>query len=588
MSAFAQQRLDLALRHGAGVFTISKGLLYAYPVNEHVLLLAVLGDNPVELRFHGELSIGALAGLVEVDCFPLPLSLKNPKTATLQSCFREASHLWSPESWQVGIEASALPSAHPRTVRLNARASQDEPSSPKAEEPKVLFNEQARHTPRLSCIPHSGELQHAHRCLAATLFQDAPAQRGCCLAFVASAPSAFAKALNGSSDDPFRDFHARSSQPHTPTASSTPSRRTSGDTTPRPPPSSANPIVSFVPAQEVLDRLRLLLPAGMALAPAEQPGLCLPDATAALLESPDLSVVNAPSTLVMGAKGVGKSTLCQLLINRHFESGTQRVAVLDLDLGQSLYALPGSVALQIESAASWRDPVTRLGLASDNLICFWVGYASPKLCPDVYYSAVRRAYEAYKLAHRRGCFLYSPDWLTLLCCSVPSVVGGSKLVSALTGALVALVDDPDLRMETRARRRWEDHAFSERDDDRHEEHAVARAHRMTDQSIANLGLEVRSISTAPRILGLGCIHSVEAEKGYLVLITPLSDHAVRNCHALLPSHLELPPKLLKHQWLNRDQRRLLTGTVAGHNQLVAGHGLRSTRISVGRFRPNTS
>ncbi|CAK9104292.1 Polynucleotide 5'-hydroxyl-kinase nol9 (Nucleolar protein 9 homolog) [Durusdinium trenchii] len=99
---------------------------------------------------------------------------------------------------------------------------------------------------------------------------------------------------------------------------------------------------------------------------------------------------NPAVLLVMGAKGVGKSTCCRFLVNRLL----LQVYFLETDLGQPELGPPGVVTLH-----RIKDPLLQVPHAEQQLHerceAFFAGAATPQSHPALYTASVAKAFEAY-------------------------------------------------------------------------------------------------------------------------------------------------------------------------------------------------
>lgn len=91
------------------------------------------------------------------------------------------------------------------------------------------------------------------------------------------------------------------------------------------------------------------------------------------------------SVLVCGAKGVGKSTVCRLLVNRMLGRHTQ-VAFLDCDLGQPEFTPPGLVSLHKLDTPVLGPPHTNIRRPE---LAYFIGTTTSKPEPLLYSAAVR-------------------------------------------------------------------------------------------------------------------------------------------------------------------------------------------------------
>lgn len=91
------------------------------------------------------------------------------------------------------------------------------------------------------------------------------------------------------------------------------------------------------------------------------------------------------SVLVCGAKGVGKSSFCRLLVNRMLGRHT-KVAYLDCDLGQPEFTTPGLVSLHTLDTPVLGPPHTNIRRPE---LAYFIGTTSSKPEPLLYSAAVR-------------------------------------------------------------------------------------------------------------------------------------------------------------------------------------------------------
>lgn len=139
--------------------------------------------------------------------------------------------------------------------------------------------------------------------------------------------------------------------------------------------------------------------------------LRLPGMQAVLCEAPGLrrcmtparwsravdALLHAPSdpsrgfVLVCGAKGVGKSTFCRLLVNRLLACHPE-VAFLDCDVGQPEFTAPGMVSLHLLDAPVLGPPHANIRRPE---LAYFVGSTTSKPDPMYYSAAVRSLVEYY-------------------------------------------------------------------------------------------------------------------------------------------------------------------------------------------------
>lgn len=120
---------------------------------------------------------------------------------------------------------------------------------------------------------------------------------------------------------------------------------------------------------------------------AAQPGGAspLPSASAA-----------SPRSVVCGAKGVGKSTLLRHLANNYLSCGLgySAVAVIDCDVGQPEFGIPGIMSLHIVTAAVCSTPHLHLREFPPEL-AFFLGEISTKHYPERFSAALQLLVEKY-------------------------------------------------------------------------------------------------------------------------------------------------------------------------------------------------
>ncbi|CAO1612940.1 unnamed protein product [Sympodiomycopsis kandeliae] len=103
-------------------------------------------------------------------------------------------------------------------------------------------------------------------------------------------------------------------------------------------------------------------------------------------------------SLIRGPKGVGKSTLARTLFNHlRFTNGrSNKVAFLDLDLGQAEFNVPGTVSLydgdQEHSSLPLISPnwLTHSAAGIQSRTSYYLGQVTPKDIPSAYLSAVEK------------------------------------------------------------------------------------------------------------------------------------------------------------------------------------------------------
>ena len=105
------------------------------------------------------------------------------------------------------------------------------------------------------------------------------------------------------------------------------------------------------------------------------------------------SLENPAVLLVMGAKGVGKSTCCRFLVNRLL-SHVPEVYFLETDLGQPELGPPGVITLH-----RIRRPLLTVPHAEqhrhERIKAFFAGAATPATHPALYTASVAAAFESY-------------------------------------------------------------------------------------------------------------------------------------------------------------------------------------------------
>lgn len=129
--------------------------------------------------------------------------------------------------------------------------------------------------------------------------------------------------------------------------------------------------------------------------------------------SPDESETG-PRVLVVGPVDVGKSTLCQLLLNYAVRMGRRPVFV-DLDIGQGRVGIPGSMgALLIERPADIEE-----GFPLQAPLVYHYGHLSPGPNEKLYNKisskiaeVTRERFEKNKKARASGCIINTCGWVT--------------------------------------------------------------------------------------------------------------------------------------------------------------------------------
>lgn len=147
--------------------------------------------------------------------------------------------------------------------------------------------------------------------------------------------------------------------------------------------------------------------------------------------------------LVMGPKGVGKSTCCRHFVNSLLRF-TGEVFFFETDLGQPELGVPGTVAVHL-----MRKPLLQPPHAEHEHECvarFFVGCTTPAEHPSLYVNAMRSAFDACveSLRHRKGpsppLVVNSHGWVTGLGLELV------RLIAGLVGAELVLRINP-LRSE---------------------------------------------------------------------------------------------------------------------------------------------
>ncbi|KAK3249992.1 hypothetical protein CYMTET_40604 [Cymbomonas tetramitiformis] len=121
-----------------------------------------------------------------------------------------------------------------------------------------------------------------------------------------------------------------------------------------------------------------------------------------------------PITMVVGPTDSGKSSLCKLLVNYAVRQG-QKPLLVDLDLGQGMITLPGTVGATAVQRPI--DPVQESLLLEAPLIYFF-GQTSPKENPELYRHYVehmaeilRRRNANYAVGRAAGLVINSMGWV---------------------------------------------------------------------------------------------------------------------------------------------------------------------------------
>ncbi|XP_078378577.1 protein CLP1 homolog [Oculina patagonica] len=121
-----------------------------------------------------------------------------------------------------------------------------------------------------------------------------------------------------------------------------------------------------------------------------------------------------PRVLVVGPVDVGKSTLCQLLLNYAVRMGRRPVFV-DLDVGQGFIGIPGSMgALLIERPADIEE-----GFPLQAPLVYHYGHLSPGPNEKLYNKisskiaeVTKERFEKNKKARASGCIINTCGWVT--------------------------------------------------------------------------------------------------------------------------------------------------------------------------------
>jgi polynucleotide 5'-hydroxyl-kinase GRC3/NOL9 len=101
----------------------------------------------------------------------------------------------------------------------------------------------------------------------------------------------------------------------------------------------------------------------------------------------------ASKVLICGAKGVGKSTLLQYMVNRHL-SRKKRVMVLDCDVGQPEFNPPGMLSLTEVNEPILSPP--HLHMHYDHLKAYFFGYTTSRGDPSTYIAMISNLFDSYQ------------------------------------------------------------------------------------------------------------------------------------------------------------------------------------------------
>lgn len=145
-----------------------------------------------------------------------------------------------------------------------------------------------------------------------------------------------------------------------------------------------------------MERMRELL-----MAPAERPRLTVHASWPSLADQFTSQCVRAESglgrcasVLVMGPKGVGKSTCCRYFVNRLLSEFSE-VCFLETDLGQPELGPPGLVALRRVKRPLLGVPHAEQH-SHEQIAAFFAGGVSPGIDPTLYMACVNAAVSAYQ------------------------------------------------------------------------------------------------------------------------------------------------------------------------------------------------
>jgi len=104
----------------------------------------------------------------------------------------------------------------------------------------------------------------------------------------------------------------------------------------------------------------------------------------------------SPRSIVCGAKGVGKSTLLRHMVNSYLSAPehVSVVAVIDCDVGQPEFGVPGMMSLHIVNAPVCSPPHLHMREFPAEL-SFFLGEISTKHCPERFSAALRQLLDRY-------------------------------------------------------------------------------------------------------------------------------------------------------------------------------------------------